>query len=118
MIDQMTVRALRRILNQPLVLRLFVSYNGVEIVEASGGGYSARTLTIMDWTITPGATAVAEGPLHTFRFDGSKRIEIAGAFLTEDTGPLWIKGFDEALAVRRRGDEIPVKPVYRLGVIS
>jgi hypothetical protein len=118
--ERMIERIVRRILDQPLYLRLFADVQGDEgFTEVAGGGYAARVLTLQDWTITRGRTLYAEGPEIEFKFDGSRRISVLGAYLTDASmGAYWAKDFAEAKPVGRDGDVIPVKPIFKLGVVA
>lgn len=119
---QMIARAMKRILDQPLFVRLYVEPMPLEeelITEVQGGGYDSVRYTLADWLMTPGALATAEGRVVEFRFDGSKRIKVGGHYVTQaDGGILWILPFrDGPIDVGRRGDVIPVRPIAKLGML-
>ena len=115
----MIARALRRVIDQPLTLRLYVATGSGqenEIVELSGNGYQSRLYTLVDWLITPGIPAIAEAPVHDFRFSGNKRMTVLGAYMTQaDGGILWVDPFPSALEIGRSGDIIPVRPMIKMG---
>jgi len=116
--DRMKERYVRRILNGPTVLRLYTHIGDAErsIVEARGGGYSSHVIQASDWSVTGG---LAQGQIHEFRFDGTARLKIAGAYLTDDVGyPLWIYPFADVLPVGRAGDIIPVRASFSMGVMT
>jgi hypothetical protein len=120
---RMQARILARVLDQNNMLRLFIGTTGPnedDVEEVTGGGYQPRIIKLTDWTITASSPALAEGPVYEFRFDGSKRVIVVGAFLTEPGGgALWVEPFrPEPIEVGRRGDIIPVRPIMRLGAIS
>jgi hypothetical protein len=113
--DRITTSVLRRLVNQPLTLRLYTGISPAgEYQEPIGGGYQA--LATSDWTID---NDFATGPVSEFRFDGSARLNILGAFITEADGSvIYAKAFKEPIAVNRRGDIIPVRPMLKTSVLT
>lgn len=111
-------RSLRAMIDGSTTLRLYTerSADGRTFAEAEGGGYAPKEMRIQEWAIAETEPARAEANVQEFRFDGSKRIAVAGAYLTDaEGGILWAKAFKDPILVGRRGDVIPVRAVMSLG---
>lgn len=116
---EMLARQLRRMFEKPVFLRLYSTGEKGKFVEVAGGGYAPKEYALRDWIMLDTSPAVATGNVSEFRFDGSKRISIAGAYITEpDGGVVWAKEFPEPIVVQRRGDIVPVRPTIKLAPIS
>lgn len=123
---EMLARNLRNMVNRPLILRLFDGYeenrDGLPTInEVNGGGYKPVALTLSDWDIQKGSPAIATSAVREFRFDGTGgQTRVLGAYITDASGEIvWLNKFpDGPIPIGRRGDIIPVRPVWKLGPIS
>lgn len=122
--NEMQARYLRRILTQPVRLKLFTRTDGVNesgIVEVQGGGYRDIPLVLGDWRIASVPSAFAEADVQNFRFDGSLAVRVMGSYMVQesDGGLLFMKAFDDGpFDLSRPGDTVPVLPVFKLGILS
>lgn len=119
--QRMIGRQLRYVLNQDLTLRLYVGIDGNNedaIEEMSGGGYAPRVFTLGNWTFD--VPHIATSDVHEFRFDGSKRATVIGAYLTaRDGGVYWVEPMRPVpIEVGRKGDVLPVRATYSLAPLS
>lgn len=121
--NTMTARVIRRILERPVRLKLYVgSPSEYAMQEATFNGYRSVVLTSRDWSIRSDlATPIAEAAVVNFRFDGGPRQTIRGAYITDDADDavLWIQAFpDPGFEMARTGDTIPVQPRYALSALG
>lgn len=103
-----------------LVLRLFTNNitpaetdTAATYTEATGGGYSAITLTGSSWTVTGGAPSSATYAQQTFTFTGALTTnpDIHGYFYTQTTsGTLVASETFTVFTPANNGDNIKITP--------
>jgi hypothetical protein len=108
---------------ETLELRLFTnnytpinSTDETDVTEASGSGYSAKTLTGGSWTVTPGSPSSAAYAQQTFTFSGALG-NVYGYYITQATSDklVWAERFSNGpYNVQNVGDEIKVTPTITL----
>ena len=115
-------RHIARMLREPMRLKLYQGPpSEYGMTEISGGGYRDIAITFRDWKIvTALGTPFAETGQYEFRFDGTRAIDVAGAYLVDDaTGDLlWVQEFPEVFRISRTGDTIPVVARFALSALG
>lgn len=110
---------------QNLVLRLFTNdftpdrdSVAADFTEASGSGYSAKTLTGGSWTVTAGQPCNATYAVQTFTFSGALG-DVYGYYMTRASGGevVFARRFGVApVTIASGADDISIAPVITLPI--
>jgi hypothetical protein len=89
-----------------------------DYTEASGGGYSAKTLANGSWTVTPGndpSDAVYAEQIWTFTGALSTNPTIYGCFIIDADGIItWAERFTYPFTPVNNGDQLKLVPRFQL----
>jgi hypothetical protein len=91
--------------------------SGVTYVEASGGGYAAKTLTGGNWVIDPLLDpSRAEYPAQTFTFSGAldTNPNIYGYGIKRGTTVIWAELLPVMFTPPNNGDPLVIIPTFSL----